>query len=57
MEALWDDLSFDVPDDIADRFAAIQGSINLYHALGGGADEPEERVAEEPAKSKKNVNK
>lgn len=26
---------------IADRFAAIQGSINLYHALGGGADEPE----------------
>ncbi len=42
---------------IADRFAAIQGSINLYHALGGGADEPEERVAEVPAKSKKNVNK
>ena len=25
---------------IADRFAAIQGSINLYHALGGGVDEP-----------------
>ena len=42
---------------IADRFAAIQGSINLYHALGGGADEPEEAGAEEPAKSKKNVNK
>ena len=25
MEALWDDLSFDVPDDIADRFAADFG--------------------------------
>ena len=25
MEALWDDLSFDVPDDIADRFASDFG--------------------------------
>ena len=25
MEALWDDLSFDVPDDMADRFAADFG--------------------------------
>ena len=41
---------------IADRFAAIQGSINLYHALGGGAEEPEvasDESGEEDAKGAK----
>ena len=42
---------------IADRFAAIQGSINLYHALGGGADEPEEANVEESAKPEKSKKK
>lgn len=36
---------------IADRFEGIQGMINLYQALGGGADEPESPAAE-PAKKK-----
>ena len=37
---------------IADRFALIQGTISLYHALGGGADEQEEAEQEETPKKR-----
>ena len=35
---------------VTDRFELIQGTINLYKALGGGADE--EPVADEPTTKK-----
>lgn len=38
---------------IADRFEEIQGTINLYKALGGGADEEPEVEQEQEGKRKK----
>lgn len=38
---------------VADRFERIQGTINLYKALGGGADEEPVEVQESAKKSRK----